>query len=162
MELRGVDGQQEVEVFEVAKEREKYRLPIEEGYVIRCHDLSYDSTYYRGKNLKGSYYRDKIPMEHTYTMTGAKKAVTYLQRFYSDQGRKQYSIECVGDCYETWLYADSKNETAEIIDTAQRALNCLRELMENNNFRQKDKKRIAEVKQALEFLEDKSLEKIQG
>jgi len=121
------------------------------GYVIRCHDLFDGSTHFRG--LKGIFAETKAGFAagDTYSLSGAKRAISNMNRLSFDPDRYQYSIERLDSFYIPTAPKESRRDKAELIEHAMRRLD---ELTEGNSFHNGDKMRINEVKHVLRVLKE--------
>lgn len=132
----------------------------EKGYVIRHHNLFDGSTWFKGSN--GTFARTKagISVGDTYTLSGAKRALSNYQRMYPDF-ESQYSVERLDDFYcfyneDADLFTKNKNEINQSFEKAMRRLD---ELWERNVFNNSDKMRINEIKAALRMLNEQAVGK---
>ena len=119
------------------------------GYVIRCHDLFDGTTDFRG--LKGVFTKEKsgLTLEDSYSLAGAKRAISNMYRLNVDPDRYQFSIERLDEFYQPTIPLDNQPDKAELIERAMRRLD---ELKESNSFHNGDKMRINEVKDVLRLL----------
>ena len=119
------------------------------GYVIRCHDLFDGSTDFRG--VKGVYAEEKsgLTLEDSYSLAGAKRAISNMYRLSTDPDRYQLSIERLDEFYHSTNHLNNQSDKAVLIAHAMRRLD---ELRENNSFHNGDKMRINEVKDVLRRL----------
>ena len=119
------------------------------GYVIRCHDLFDGSTDFRG--LKGVFADAKsgLTLDDTYSLAGARRAISNMYRLNIDPDRYQFSIERLDEFYHPMPPQNNQPDKAELIERAMRRLD---ELKENNSFHNGDKMRINEVKDVLRLL----------
>lgn len=119
------------------------------GYVIRCHDLLDGTTDFRG--IKGVFAREKsgLTLEDSYSLAGAKRAISNMYRLNVDPDRYQFSIERLDEFYQPTIPLDNQPDKAELIERAMRRLD---ELKESNSFHNGDKMRINEVKDVLRLL----------
>jgi hypothetical protein len=128
----------------------------EAGYVIRCVDAFTGRVLYRGKKEVLSYKKDAIRMKDTYSLTGARKTKTALERRYQDSF---YSIERLSCCYirhEIVECADRKTE--RMIKGIEEAMRRLDELCDKNNFDRGDKMRINVVRKTLKSIAENLLD----
>lgn len=124
------------------------------GYVIRCVDRNTGRILYRGSRGKYTAQKDSLRPQDTYTFTGAKKALSNLERMYPDGGF--YSIEKLS-CY----YYDFDSDTPDkedyrekIFADIEHAMVRLDELWEGNEFHRGDKMRINEVRAVLKRIKE--------
>lgn len=119
------------------------------GYVIRCHDLFDGTTDFRG--LKGVFTKEKsgLTLEDSYSLAGAKRAISNMYRLNVDPDRYQFSIERLDEFYQPTIPLDNQPDKAKLIERAMRRLD---ELKESNSFHNGDKMRINEVKDVLRLL----------
>ena len=127
------------------------------GYVIRCVNRDTGRVLYRGSHSKYTRQKDSLSPQDTYTLTGAKKALSNLERLYPDGSF--YSIEKLS-CY----YYDFDSDTPDKKDYRERifadiehAMVRLDELWEGNDFHRGDKMRINEVRAALKHIKENLL-----
>ena len=116
----------------------------ETGYVIREHDLFSGRTYYKGKK---EYTKTKngISMRDTYTLKGAKTAITNINLRSRGSDTTQYSIERLDECYP-----ESNEKNSQYDKDFKHAIKRLDELIDGNDFDNGDKMRINEVKGILQ------------
>ena len=74
-------------------------MKIDKGYVIRCHDLLDGSTNFRGMKEVFTGKKSEMPVDNTYTLSGAKRALSNVHRLCLDPDRYQYSIERLNEFY---------------------------------------------------------------
>lgn len=128
----------------------------ERCYVIRCHDLWDGSTVYRGN--KGVFAKEKtgLIVGDTYTLSGAKRALSNIRRLCFDPDRYQYSIERLEEFYiDAGGHSAKEKKSQEICCSIEKAMTRLDELCDENNFHNGDKMRINEVRVVLRFLKEK-------
>ncbi len=125
------------------------RLNSKKGYAIRCHDLIDGSTDFRG--LKGVFANTKagLTLNDTYSLAGAKRAISSMNRLSLEPDRYQYSIERLDEFYLPVPLQGVQPDKAAMIE---RAIKRLDELKESNTFHNGDKMRINEVKDVLRML----------
>ena len=122
-------------------------LTAEKGYVIRSVDEFTGRVRYRGKKDKISPQKDALPINDTYSLTGARKALANLQRMYPDTF---WSIERLSCCYINFeSQTDPEDEKKRLLKQIDHAYGRLEELWEGNDFDNGDKMRINEVKAVL-------------
>ena len=127
------------------------------GYVIRCVNRDTGRVLYRGSHSKKTRQKDTLRPQDTYTFTGAKKALSNLERLYPDGSF--YSIEklsCYYDDFDSDT-PDKKDYREEIFADIEHAMVRLDELWEGNNFHRGDKMRINEVRAVLKRIKDNLL-----
>ena len=127
----------------------------EKGYVIRCHDLLDGSTDFRG--MKGVFTRtnDGLAEGDTYTLSGAKRALSNMRRLCFDPNRYQYSIERLEEYYLP-SFETKKQDADSQRKAIDHALKRLDELWNGNDFDNGDKMRINEVKRVLRALKEEA------
>ena len=119
----------------------------ENGYVIREHNLFSGETYYKGKK---NYSKTKtgITMCDTYTLKGAKTAITNINLRSRSSDTTQYSIERLDECYIR--YDNEPQSDEQYKENFQHAMKRLNELIDGNDFDNGDKMRINEVRKVLQ------------
>ena len=92
-------------------------------------------------------------MGDTYTLSGAKRALSNMRRLCFDPDRYQYSIERLDECYLQHFSDVEKNiyRQHQLIEKAKIRLD---ELWEGNNFDNGDKMRINEIRSILRMLKE--------
>ena len=128
------------------------------GYVIRCVNQDTGKVHYRGKSTRYTTQKDSWRPQDTYTISGAKRALSNLQRLHPDAFF--YSIEKLSSYYDDYdsdipLKRDYKKDLCSDIDHAMVRLD---ELCEGNDFHNGDKMRINEVRAVLKRIKEKLLE----
>ena len=127
------------------------------GYVIRCVDWDTGRVLYRGSHGKYARQKDSLRSQDTYTFTGAKKALSNLERLHP--AGSFYSIEklsCYYDFFESDI-PDREDYKEEIYADIEHAMVRLDELWEGNDFHRGDKMRINEVRAVLKRIKEKLL-----
>ena len=125
----------------------------EKGYVIRCHDLHDGSTYYRGCKELIAQTKAGITVGDTYTLSGAKRALSNLQRLSHDPDH-QYSIERLDEFYSSRGIPVRSRDREEQCQRIDHAMKRLDELWNGNYFDNDDKMRINEVRRVLRGLKE--------
>ena len=128
------------------------------GYVIRCVDRDTGRVRYRGSHSKYTSHKDSLSPKDTYTFTGAKKALSNLERLHPDGSF--YSIEKLS-CYYYDFDTDTpdkKDYREEIFADIEHARVRLDELWEGNDFHRGDKMRINEVRAVLKRIKERLLD----
>ena len=74
-------------------------MTTDKGYVIRCLDLFDGSVYYRGMKETFAETKSETPIDKTYTISGAKRALSNVRRLCLDPDRYQYNIERLDEFY---------------------------------------------------------------
>ena len=124
-----------------------HQKPIytDNGYVIRLHNLHDGKTYYKGKK---DYSKTKsgIGMRDTYTLKGAKIAISTMLTNSGNNDTTQYSIERLDECYPARIENDSQYDK-----DFKHAMKRLEELIDGNDFDNGDKMRINEVRRVLQY-----------
>jgi len=116
------------------------------GYLIRCVELMFTGrVYYRGTKDAYANEKDAIPPSHTYTLPGARRAVSNLRRMYPNE---EYCIERQSAYYPDDL-SPKPSKKKDMIEGIDHAMTRLDELWNGNNFDNGDKMRINEVRNAL-------------
>ena len=128
------------------------------GYVIRCVNRDTGRVLYRASHSKKTRQKDSLRPQDTYTFTGAKKALSNLERLYPDGSF--YSIEKLSCYYDDFGSdtPDKKDYREEIFADIDHALVRLDELWEGNDFHRGDKMRINEVRAALRRIKEKLID----
>ena len=124
------------------------------GYVIRCVNRDTGRVLYRASHSKKTRQKDTLRPQDTYTFTGAKKALSNLERLYPDGSF--YSIEklsCYYDDFDSDT-PDKKDYREEIFADIDHAMVRLDELWEGNDFHRGDKMRINEVRAVLKRVKE--------
>ena len=125
----------------------------ERGYVIRCHNLLDGSTDFRGNKSIFARTKDGFTMGDTYTLSGAKRALSNMRRLCFDPDRYQYSIERLDECY-LQHFSDVEKKIYSQHQLIEKAKIRLDELWEGNNFDNGDKMRINEIRSILRMLKE--------
>ena len=127
------------------------------GYVIRCVDRDTGRVRYRGSHSKYTSQKDALRPQDTYTFTGAKKALSNLERLHPDGSF--YSIEKLSSYYDFFEsdIPDREDYKEEIYADIEHAMVRLDELCEGNDFHRGDKMRINEVRAVLKRIKEKLL-----
>ena len=115
------------------------------GYIIRVLNLWNGSVYYRGQRDTFSQTKAGLTPSDTYTLSGAKRALSNLRRLCLDPDRYQYNIERLDEYY---MQETGGNET-DLRSSIDHAMLRLDELWNGNNFDNGDKMRINEVRAVL-------------
>ena len=129
----------------------------DKGYVIRCVNRDTGRVHYRGSHSKYTRQKDTLSPKDTYTFTGAKKALSNLERLHPDGSF--YSIEklsCYYDDFDSDT-PDKKDYREEIFADIDHAMVRLDELWEGNDFHRGDKMRINEVRAVLKRIKERLL-----
>lgn len=128
------------------------------GYVIRCVNRDTGRVRYCGSHSKYARLKDSLRPQETYTFTGAKKALSNLERLYPDGSF--YSIEKLSCYYDDDFDSDTpdkKDYREEIFADIEHAMVRLDELWEGNDFHRGDKMRINEVRAVLKRIKEQLL-----
>ena len=127
------------------------------GYVIRCHDLFDGSTRFIGVKSVIAKTKSGLTAGDTYSLTGARRAISNMYRLSMDPDRYQLSIERLDEFY-LHLPTTALNNQPDKSSMIEHAMQRLDELKENNSFHNGDKMRINEVKDVLRFLKQEGQE----
>ena len=127
------------------------------GYVIRCVDRDTGRVLYRGSHGKYARQKDSLRSQDTYTFTGAKKALSNLERLHPDGSlKKKKKLSCYYDFFESDI-PDREDYKEEIYADIEHAMVRLDELCEGNDFHRGDKMRINEVRAVLKRIKEELL-----
>lgn len=127
----------------------------EKGYVIRCHDLHDGTTDYRG--IKGIIAKTKagLTVGDTYTLSGAKRALSNMRRLCFEPDTNQYSIERLDEFYFSLSNDDNSGpDSSRMKSSIDHAMVRLDELWNGNDFDNGDKMRINEVRRVFRMLKE--------
>ena len=128
------------------------------GYVIRCVNHDTGKVHYRGKSTRYTTQKDSLRPQDTYTISGAKRALSNLQRLHPDAFF--YSIEKLSSYYYDFDsdIPEKRDLKKDIYSDIDHAMMRLDELCEGNDFHNGDKMRINEVRAVLKRIKEKLLE----